>query len=354
MTRDRGSRRWLRTLEVGAAVAGAAAAATAAGLAAQRTVARNRVRREGRSPFATERAPGSTVWADDDLPLHVEVEEPGAGAEPGSPTLVFVHGYLLTSACWHFQRAALRDRYRMVFYDQRSHGRSGRSDAAHCTLEQLGRDLGVVLEEVAPTGPLVLVGHSMGGMTLMSLAEQLPEVVSDRVVGVAFIATSAGDVGQLLPGPPGQVLDALQPLVVGSLAKLSSVVEVGRRNTAFAMTRRLAFGGPVPDSYVVFVDQMISETPSQVIWDFLPALRLHHRYVALAAFAGVPTLVVAGGSDAILPARHTARLAAELGGAAPLELAGAGHMVMLERPDEVTAAIEDLVDRGRGLWAGVS
>ena len=62
--------------------------------------------------------------------LHAEVDEadpdvaagaPGASVEP---TLVFVHGYALNLDCWHFQRAHFRGRQRMVFYDQRSHGRS--------------------------------------------------------------------------------------------------------------------------------------------------------------------------------------------------------------------------------------
>ncbi|CAN5899173.1 alpha/beta hydrolase [soil metagenome] len=338
--------RWVRALEIGAAVTGAAAAAGAAGLAAQRTVARGRARRSTPMGFGSVRSAPHTVVASDGVGLHVEVDEADAvGAT--EPTLVFVHGWLLTMDCWHFQRTELRGQHRMVFYDQRSHGRSDRSDPEHSTLEQLGHDLATVIEAVAPTGPLVLVGHSMGGMTLMSLAEQLPGLIADRVAGAAFLATSAGHVGRLLPGAPGKLLDGLQPLLVGSLTKLSAVVDAGRRGSAFTMTRRLAFGGPVPDSYVVFVDDMISATSSQVIWDFVPAVRLHRRYPALAAFAGVPVLVVAGANDAILSAGHTERLARELPAARLLSVADAGHLVMLERPDEVNKALVDLVERGR-------
>lgn len=343
--------RWVRAVELGAAVAGAAAAATAAGLAAQRTVAKNRARRDDVG-FGSVRADGHTVRTDDGVNLHVEVDEADESADTDAPTLVFVHGYLLSMDSWHFQRAALRGRHRMVLFDQRSHGRSGRSDAAHSTIEQLGRDLGEVLAAVAQTGPLVLVGHSMGGMTLMSLAEQLPELVAERVVGTAFIATSAGNVGRLLPGAPGRILDALQPFVIGALAKLPVVVETGRRSNAFAMTRRLAFGGPVPDSYVVFVDEMISTTPSRVVWDFLPALRLHDRYLALAAYADAPSVVIVGAQDAILPASHAQRLAEELGGVPLLELDSAGHMVMIEQPEQVTEALEDLVERALAYGAG--
>ena len=95
--------------------------------------------------------------------------------------MVFVHGFCLNLDCWHFQRAAYRGLVRTVYYDQRSHGRSGRSDREHADIDQLGRDLKQVIDQVAPDGPVVLVGHSMGGMSIVALAEQFPELIGDRV-----------------------------------------------------------------------------------------------------------------------------------------------------------------------------
>ena len=110
------------------------------------------------------------------------VEEIGP---PDAPlTVVFVHGYTLSMASWTFQRRTLaaelatanghRPDARLVFYDQRGHGASGRGDADHSTIEQLARDLEAVLESRVPRGPVVLVGHSMGGMTIMGLAALRP------------------------------------------------------------------------------------------------------------------------------------------------------------------------------------
>ena len=87
------------------------------------------------------------VTCDDGVVLHAEVDEVAPYAESASAgaatklTLVFVHGYALNLDCWHFQREAFRGKHRMAFYDQRSHGRSERSDREHATIDQLGDDL---------------------------------------------------------------------------------------------------------------------------------------------------------------------------------------------------------------------
>ena len=132
------------------------------------------------------------------------------------PTIVFVHGYALNLDCWHFQRAAYRGLVRAVYYDQRSHGRSGRSPDGHATIEQLGEDLRTVLDHVVPEGPIVLVGHSMGGMSIVALAEQHPELIGDRVVGVGLISTTAGGLDPsrlLLPMLPAKLGGELTQLL---------------------------------------------------------------------------------------------------------------------------------------------
>ena len=122
------------------------------------------------------------VTADDGTLLHVEVEEIGAalsvrGARQTPVTVVLCHGYALSMDSWHFQRKALRGRYRLVCWDHRGHGRSGSGPAGSATIDQVGADLAAVLDAVAPTGPLVLIGHSMGGMTIMSLGRAASRTV---------------------------------------------------------------------------------------------------------------------------------------------------------------------------------
>ena len=130
--------------------------------------------------------PGSrTVTTDDGVDLHVEFD----GDPDAALTVVFSHGFTARLAEWELQRAALRDRARLVFWDQRGHGRSGWTPLTAATIDRTGQDLGAVLDATTPTGPVVLVGHSMGGMSVMALARQRPELFGTRVVGVFLLAT---------------------------------------------------------------------------------------------------------------------------------------------------------------------
>src|SRR5512135_2304835 len=137
-----------------------------------------------------------TVLTEDGVPLHVELD----GDPRAAFTVVLVHGFTARLGEFDRQRAALRDRARLVLYDHRGHGRSGWGDVRHATIDQLGRDLSRVLDAVVPDGPVVLIGHSLGGMTVMALAEQRPELFGPRVVGVALLATSAGRLTEVGPG----------------------------------------------------------------------------------------------------------------------------------------------------------
>ncbi|MGH3355593.1 MAG: alpha/beta fold hydrolase [Nocardioidaceae bacterium] len=336
-------------------IVGGAAGLVATGVAA-RVVAQRRAetrRRAERSQLRAElgslRGRVSRLSSEDGVELHVEVDEPAG--EPSGATVVFVHGYALNHDSWHYQRQALRDRHRLVFYDQRSHGRSARSDDEHSNLDQLGRDLGRVVDAAAPSGPVVLVGHSMGGMSIMALAEQRPDLFGGRVVGVALLATSAGDLGKVtlgLPGVPGRLVHQLAPAALATLARIPAIAESGRKahsELGYMLTQRYAFGGHVPHELAEFTDDMLASTPIGVVAAFFPVFAEHDRYAALAALRHVDVLVVSGDVDQLTPLTHGREIAHRLPSAEFLELTGAGHMLMLERPDEVNRALAGLVDR---------
>src|SRR5262252_3149004 len=181
--------------------AGAVAAATGIVVMAEKiAVGRIRLRPDPAAgePFGDIRGEPMTVLADDGLPLHVEICGP---AEPSAApvTIIFCHGYALNSDVWYYQCAGLERSARLVFWDQRSHGRSGRSDPDLVSIDQLGADLHEVLMATAPGDmPVVLVGHSMGGMTIMALADQHPELFGSKVVGTVLISTAASAVDPVM------------------------------------------------------------------------------------------------------------------------------------------------------------
>ena len=196
------------------AAAGLAAAGAVVGVAQRsRVIARRGAGDE--TPFGSLRSTPLNIITDDDIDLHAEVDEVEAATkrrgslpDDSSLTVIFAHGYSLNLDCWHFQRAGYRGQIRTVFYDQRSHGRSARSTEDNSTIEQLGSDLLRVIEQASP-GPCVLVGHSMGGMSIIALAEQHPELFGDKVVGVGLISTTAGGLD------PGRILFPMLPLGLG-------------------------------------------------------------------------------------------------------------------------------------------
>src|SRR5215472_15373825 len=172
---------WRRLTGVTGLAAGAIAAGAGAVVMAEKiAVGRIRLRPDPAAgePFGNIRGETMTVLADDGLPLHVEISGP-ANAQVA---IIFCHGYTLNQDVWYYQRAGLEQTARTVFWDQRSHGRSGRSDPELVSIDQLGADLHEVMMATAPGDmPVVLVGHSMGGMTIMALADQHPELFGDKV-----------------------------------------------------------------------------------------------------------------------------------------------------------------------------
>jgi pimeloyl-ACP methyl ester carboxylesterase len=351
----------MRGRVIGAVTVGAVGlAAAGAGIGVNRQRRRIADRAPDDAPdFGSLRSEPVTVVADDGTPLHVEVDEPEqpekrGRRKPKPPlTVIFAHGYALEMDCWHFQREHFRDAHggsvRTVFYDQRSHGRSGRSPMGNATIDQLGRDLLAVMDVVAPEGPVVLVGHSMGGMTVVALAEQHPELFGDRVVGTALISTTAGGL------EPSRILFPMVPAwgsagpvgrAISTLARTHKIVDGVRRagkDVALVATAQLAFGDDVPGSYVEFVDRMLSSTPFEVVAEFFPGFSSLDKFDSVEVLAKVPTAVICGTDDKLTSIGHSRKLHSKIDGSTLLECHGAGHMVLLERHSEVNGELDQLL-----------
>lgn len=312
-----------------ATAAGAVAAAGVAGVAA--TVLKNRQTQKRRLARGEDVLFGSVhgesfyVSAADDVPIHVEVDDGPA------PTIVFVHGWLCDLDTWHFQRLALRGEARMVLMDLRGHGRSGRSGMSNSSLDDLADDLHRVLQSHAPEGPLVLVGHSMGGMTIMKLAQTHPDLFGDRVRGVVLIATAAGKLVRKSPG-----LASLAPLI----RVTQPLLDWGREFNSFSVIRRFAFGPHAEPAAVDMADEMIMRAPSRLVADFYPNFIGLDLSSGLPAIARCRTAVVCGTRDLMTPFSHNRWISRHIAGSELVPVTDAGHMVMLEEYEQVTETIE--------------
>lgn len=265
-------------------------------------------------------------------------------------TVVLAHGWTLDERTWGPVLRALTadERLRVVTYDHRGHGQSDPARPGTATISRLADDLAELLA-ARTAGPVVLAGHSMGGMAIMALAERHPELVADRVAGAAFIATSCSDLVPL----DLNLAPVVARLVAGFEVRLMRSRAIARWMRKRAVTakrarsispgvRWLLLGDHPRPEAVELTARCVAQTRSANIVDFRPTFDDHDRRAALAAFAGIPTLVLAGAEDRLTPLWHTRVIAGELPDAQLVTYAGAGHMVCLERPEQVAARIGEL------------
>lgn len=333
-----------------AGAAGLAAVGSVAGVSVARSVTR-RVSTD--DPYAGEDFEllaadrSCVVTTPDGVPLAVRE----VGPTDASITVVFAHGFCLRMGAFHFQRARLAEQWgpqvRMVFYDQRGHGKSGAAAPDSYTVAQLGQDLETVLKVMAPKGPVVLVGHSMGGMTVLSHARQFPQRYPSSVVGAAIISSAAEGVSR---SPLGEILRNPALEAVRFAARYAPKTVHGLRGAARVVVapilRAASYGDErVSPSVVAFSEKMMHDTPITTLVEFLHALEVHDETAGLAALVRVPTLIACGDHDLLTPKEYSEQMAAVLPKSDLVIVSGAGHLVQLESPEVINDALVRLVER---------
>jgi pimeloyl-ACP methyl ester carboxylesterase len=255
----------------------------------------------------------------------------GGGSRGGGPVVVFCHGVTLSSRVWAKQFDSFPAAgFRAVAFDSRGHGESRAGETGH-SLDNLADDLRTVLEAL-DLRDVVLVGHSMGGMSVQAFAIRHPDVVDERVCGLVLLSTSSYNL----------VSDARR--VRGAV---DTVVKVGPDVATFMRQRnlglllaRIGFGDdPIP-SHVEATRQMLAGCNRQTTREAVSAL-LELDLTEGLPKVHVPTLVVVGTADALTPPRDARRIAEMVPDARLVEFEGGGHMLMYERSDELDALIMD-------------
>jgi pimeloyl-ACP methyl ester carboxylesterase len=260
-----------------------------------------------------------------------------AAGDPSAPTLLFVHGFSLDMTTWHEQWTDLASDFRCVLMDLRSHGASSSASSGDVSLPAMALDVAVVMDAISPDRTIVLVGHSMGAMAILALAEVRPELFGPRIAGVAVIGAASAD---LLRGAMGSVTELLRPrfgtfrLAAQRVDRLRKAVLASPADLSGAIARLTQFGPDAPPEVVAHVVALAGRARSHVWTDGLAGLMEMDLRGAVRSVS-VPALVVVGEHDRVTPPAAAVELAGELPHGTLAVLEGAGHMAMLERPREL-------------------
>lgn len=221
----------------------------------------------------------------------------------------------------------------LIAPDQRGHGRTDRRESYTCT--DFVADAAAVLEQLE-LAPVVVLGHSRGGITAYQLAARHPELVSGLIIE---------DVGPVMQQP--EIADPVLP-VRGWPATAPTEADL-----AAALRAR-----GIPDASY-FLQSAVTTPDGQCRflfdWEDMMAVQLSGVGDWWADWLGsaCPALVVRGEHSSMLPARQATRMAAQRPHTRLVDIAGAGHWVHDDAPRDMAAAIRDfLADRATGLGAG--
>jgi pimeloyl-ACP methyl ester carboxylesterase len=331
--RPSAARRRLRRLAVGV---GAAAAVGAATVAAEKILVRRlraRPDREAGEPLGSFPPEDlGTISSFDGTEIVVRAAGPRE-----APAVVFAHGFSLDMTTWYYQWRAFQGRYRCILYDARAHGRTGKPSSGDYSLLAMGRDLKHVLDAAAPDGPVALVGHSMGGMAVVALAQEHSEVFGERVVGTVLSDTAVSDILTEVLGTmgvrAGAALRRLGTRLTTRVDAADRVLQGVRRygaDLSFLIAWGTNFGPGASPSLVQYVTRLSQDAPVEVWVHTLQDLLQLDLREALENIT-VPTLVVVGDRDLITPKTGAQALRDALPEARAVAIRGAGHVAMMER-----------------------
>jgi pimeloyl-ACP methyl ester carboxylesterase len=262
---------------------------------------------------------------------------PSSPPDADTPTVVLAHGWTLTRESWEpvVREVQSHRAVRIVTYDQRGHGRSSWGGVRSQSIRALADDLATVLEATAPSGPLVLGGHSMGGMTVLAYAGRHRSAFADRVRGTVLVSTTASVAGRR--GIRGEAMAMSLASRVPLLAP--------RALLPAAVHRRHAFGENPDPAAVKATARQIGRTPFATTGRYFTSISAHDEVESLDSVALAPSRVLVGSRDRITPARWSRALHAGIPGSVLTVLPGKGHMLTYEATDAVADALIEMIDR---------
>ncbi|MFQ6033585.1 MAG: alpha/beta fold hydrolase [Candidatus Bipolaricaulia bacterium] len=233
----------------------------------------------------------------------------------GGRDILLVHGSGGDHTIWSYQVRGLRERFSVAALALNGHGRSAFREGEG--LETYTQDVLAVLERLSPD--TFLVGHSLGGAVVLNVALRYPQMIS----GIGLIGTGA------------------------RLRVLPEILELVERDFRAAIDLILSWAfakSPQPELLTKAKEQMQKNGQRALLRDLLTC----DSFDVLRELEqiGAPALIVCGREDRLTPVKYAEYLRDHIPDATLKVIEGAGHMVMLERPEELNRAIEDFLNTG--------
>ena len=294
----------------------------------------------GETTALARRAEGAAIPGADGALLHVEME----GATTG-PILVFTHGWGLSARIWAEARADLGARFGLVFWDLPGLGRSGRPTAGY-SIEGFAQDLYSVIDSLPEDRPVILVGHSIGGMTVQAFCAGHPELLNRRVAAIVLENTTHANPLETMIFP--RVFRPLQP-VVELACRLDMVLspalwamnwQAWLSGSTHLAARLAAFGARPTREQLDRAARLVTKNSPAVQARGVLAM-LHWSITDRLPRIDVPALVFVGGRDLITRDHAGEAIAAALPQARLVRVEDAGHMGPVEKAGVYNEQIGD-------------
>ena len=253
-----------------------------------------------------------------------------------APIVVLLHGVTLCGELWHHQLSSLASDFRVLAPDWRGHHRSSVGSEGF-GLEVLARDLREILEHFDVRNA-VLVGHSMGGMALMRFCIDHRDALLERARGMAFVDTAIANVAT---GLLGGVAGVLAP-IARQMPRLAGAYGKAARGDLGYQAAKFAFGLRPDPVAVEQTRQMLVRMDPLATGASTAALLGHDCRKGMGSVL-LPTLVVVGDHDRVTPLVKAEEIVSTIPGAQLRVIAGAGHLPMLERPQELDAVLRAFI-----------
>jgi 3-oxoadipate enol-lactonase len=253
--------------------------------------------------------------------LTLAYEDTGRG-----PPVLFIHGYPLGRRMWRPQLEALLGNMRMVCPDLRGHGDSEAGQTPF-TIDLHADDCVDLLDALEIDEPVVVCGISMGGYVALALQRMYPE----RVAGLVLVSTRAGADSAEGKAKRDQAMaqardHGVSAIVDSMLPKMFAPQNVKRK-----------------EAVIKTLDQVMRKTSLEGVLGDLVAMRDRPDATPTLSAIEVPTLVIHGRDDQLIPFSEGEALAGGIRGAQLVALDDTGHLPNLEQPQAFNTAVRDFV-----------